>query len=222
MGLIESYQNVKSELRCFEGTTLVTLVAVSKGQPGSAIRSLYALGQNVFGENYLQEARSKQLELSDLDIQWHFLGGLQSNKTQVVAQHFQWVHSVDRLQVAQRLSRARHELGLEPLNICVQVNLNNEVGKSGLDPENVETFLEQVAILSGIKIRGLMTIPQVRENLQDSRGDFRKMKQLFEHCIANGHALDTLSMGMSADYTVAVEEGATMVRIGRKIFGKRS
>jgi len=221
MSLIESYQNVQSELRFFEEKTPVTLVVVSKAQPASAIRALYALGQRVFGENYLQEARSKQIELSDLDIQWHFLGGLQSNKTQLVAQYFQWVQSVDRLLLAQRLSRARQELGLDPLNVCIQVNLNNEKEKRGMDPENVRTFLEQTSTLSGIKIRGLMAIPQVRENLSDSREDFRQLKQLFEYCIGQGHVLDTLSMGMSADYSVAREEGATMVRIGRRIFGER-
>lgn len=221
MSLIESYQNVQSELRLFEGKTPVTLVVVSKGQPASAIRALYASGRRVFGENYLQEARSKQIQLSDLDIQWHFLGGLQSNKTQLVAQYFQWVQSVDRLLLAQRLSRARQELGLDPLNVCIQVNLNNEKEKRGMDPENVRTFLEQTSTLSGIKIRGLMAIPQVRENLSDSREDFRQLKQLFEYCIGQGHALDTLSMGMSADYSIAMEEGATMVRIGRRIFGER-
>lgn len=222
MILIKSYQSIQSELIRLEREKPVTLVAVSKGQAGSAIRSLYALGQRVFGENYLQEARSKQQELADLAIQWHFLGGLQSNKAQTVAQYFQWVHSVDRLSVARKLSRVRQELDLDPLNVCVQVNLNDEPGKSGLALGSVGVFLEQASILPGIKIRGLMAIPQVREHSQDSRGDFRNMKLLFEQCIAQGYALDTLSMGMSADYQVAVEEGATMVRIGTGLFGERA
>jgi hypothetical protein len=197
----------------------VILLAVSKAQTSDALRKAYAAGQTRFGENYLQEAINKQVELSDLGIEWHFIGPIQSNKTQSIAQHFAWVHGVDRLKIAQRLNDARaNQL---PLQICLQVNISGEESKSGVSPEDLIPLAQEVIKLPNIKLRGLMAIPEPTENQTIQRIQFIKMRTLFEHLNQLGYQLDTLSMGMSNDYMIAIEEGATIVRVGSAIFGAR-
>jgi pyridoxal phosphate enzyme (YggS family) len=200
----------------------VTLVAVSKTQSSDTIRAAYAAGQKVFGENYLQEALEKQAELSDLPIEWHFIGPIQSNKTRSIAEHFSWVHGVDREKIARRLSDACLELKRPPLNICLQVNLGDEASKSGVPPHELEALARSVSTLPGLKLRGLMAIPEptAEEALQRQR--FRELRHLKEQLEARGIPLDTLSMGMSGDFRAALQEGATIVRIGTALFGART
>jgi pyridoxal phosphate enzyme (YggS family) len=197
----------------------VKLVAVSKTQTSAALREAYAAGQTAFGENYLQEAINKQNELSDLNIEWHFIGPIQSNKTQLIAQHFEWVHGVDRLKIAQRLNDAR--INSKPLQICLQVNISDELTKSGISPELLSALAKEVSQLPNLKLRGLMTIPEPTSDIETQRSQLTKMRELLNHLNQQGHQLDTLSMGMSNDYMIAIEEGATIVRIGSAIFGAR-
>ncbi len=197
----------------------VILLAVSKAQSSDALREAYAAGQTCFGENYLQEAINKQAELKDLEIEWHFIGPIQSNKTQSIAQHFEWVHGVDRLKIAQRLNDARSHQS--PLQICLQVNISGEESKSGVNPEELISLAQEVTKLPHIKLRGLMAIPEPTEDPTIQRTQFIKMHTLLEQLNQLGHQLDTLSMGMSNDYMVAIEEGATIVRVGSAIFGAR-
>ena len=200
----------------------VTLLAVSKTRPAQDLRSAYGAGQRHFGENYLQEALAKQEEVSDLDIEWHFIGPLQSNKTRAVAEHFHWVHSVERLKIAQRLS-AQRPADLPPLNLCLQVNIDGEASKSGVAPSEVEALAHAVAELPNIRLRGLMAIPAPQEEAAAQRRPFAAMAELLQRLRAQlpDQPLDTLSMGMSGDMEVAIECGATMVRIGTDIFGAR-
>ncbi len=211
--------NINHAIGASKNRQEVILLAVSKAQTSDALRKAYAAGQTRFGENYLQEAINKQVELSDLGIEWHFIGPIQSNKTQSIAQHFAWVHGVDRLKIAQRLNDARaNQL---PLQICLQVNISGEESKSGVNPEELITLAQEVIKLPNIKLRGLMAIPEPTENQTIQRTQFIKMRTLFEHLNQLGYQLDTLSMGMSNDYMVAIEEGATIVRVGSAIFGAR-
>lgn len=198
----------------------VTLLAVSKAQSAEKLREAYQTGQTKFGENYLQEALNKQAELADLNIEWHFIGPIQSNKTQPIAQHFSWVHGVDRLKIAQRLNDAR-PADLPPLQICLQVNISGETSKSGVAPDALAELVKAVSILPRLKLRGLMSIPEPRDDEALQRQQFKQMRLLFNRLVNEGYALDTLSMGMSGDYKIAIEEGATMVRIGSAIFGAR-
>ena len=198
----------------------VTLLAVSKAQPAQKLREAYAAGQTTFGENYLQEALNKQVELKDLNIEWHFIGPIQSNKTQPIAQHFSWVHGVDRLKIAQRLSDAR-PADLAPLQICLQVNISGEASKSGVAPNELLDLVKAVASLPKLSLRGLMTIPEPTDDEALQRQQFKHMRDLLNSLKNEGFALDTLSMGMSSDYKIAIEEGATMVRVGSAIFGAR-
>lgn len=198
----------------------ITLVAVSKKHPAQSIRQLYALGQADFGENLLQEAIKKQEELADLDICWHFIGTVQSNKTREIAARFAWVHSVDREKILRRLSEYR-PAGQPALNICLQVNIDREPQKSGLAPEAVLAMAELAMQLPMINLRGLMAIPRAGEDLKQTRESFRRVRQLFEYLCEHGLELDTLSMGMSADLEAAVAEGSTMIRIGTDLFGPR-
>lgn len=198
----------------------VTLLAVSKTQPAQAIRAAAAAGQYRFGENYLQEALAKMADLADLDLEWHFIGPLQSNKTRPVAEHFAWVHSVDRLKLAERLS-AQRPAGLPPLNVCLQVNISAETSKSGCTPEELPALARAVAALPGLKLRGLMAIPAPAEGLEAQRLPFRLLREALEQLNAEGLGLDTLSMGMSDDLEAAIAEGATLVRVGSAIFGAR-
>lgn len=198
----------------------VTLLAVSKTQPADIIREAYAAGQTQFGENYLQEALQKQSQLTDLPIEWHFIGPIQSNKTQFIAQHFAWVHSVDRIKIAQRLNDARPP-HLPPLQVCIQTNISDESTKSGASPDELLALAQAFANFPRLTLRGLMAIPAPTKDIETQRAQFKAVKKAYEMLINHGFKLDTLSIGMSEDYLVAIEEGATIVRIGSKIFGER-
>lgn len=195
---------------------------MSKFQPAQAVREAVAAGQTAFGENYVQEALDKMAALADLRpaLAWHLIGPLQSNKTRLVAEHFDWVHSVDRLKIAQRLSEQRPP-GLPPLNICLQINVSGEVSKSGVSPQDLPNLAQSVARLPGLRLRGLMSIPEPAGDLAAQRAPHRQLRLMLEALQADGLALDTLSMGMSADLEAAVLEGASLVRIGTAIFGAR-
>ena len=198
----------------------VNLLAVSKAQSALAIREAYAAGQKLFGENYLQEALDKQSQLADLAIEWHFIGPIQSNKTQLIAQHFNWVHSIDRLKIAQRLNDARPET-LAPLQVCIQVNISNEESKSGVTQQELETLASAISKLPRLKLRGLMAIPEPNNDNNKQRIQFKKVRECYDALLEKGFTLDTLSIGMSDDYRIAIEEGATIVRIGSALFGAR-
>ncbi|WP_298233232.1 YggS family pyridoxal phosphate-dependent enzyme [uncultured Azohydromonas sp.] len=204
-------------------TDNVTLLAVSKTFGAEAVREAHAAGQRAFGENYVQEALDKIAALADLraDLEWHLIGPLQSNKTRVVAESFDWVHSVDRLRIAERLSAQRPE-GLPPLQVCLQVNVSGEASKSGVPPAEVAALAAQVAQLPRLRLRGLMSIPEPAADFDTQRAPHRVLRALLEGLRQQGLALDTLSMGMSADLEAAVAEGATIVRIGTAIFGGRT
>ncbi|WP_137819309.1 YggS family pyridoxal phosphate-dependent enzyme [Pseudomonas sp. 2FG] len=195
----------------------IGLLAVSKTKPAQAIREACAAGLHDFGENYLQEALSKQAELSDLPLIWHFIGPIQSNKTKAIAEHFSWVHSVDRLKIAQRLSEQRPPQ-LPPLNICLQVNVSGEASKSGCAPEDLPVLAAAVAQLPRLKLRGLMAIPEPTEDLAAQHAAFAQVRALQASLNLE---LDTLSMGMSHDLEAAIAEGASWVRIGTALFGAR-
>ncbi|MFY0678153.1 MAG: YggS family pyridoxal phosphate-dependent enzyme [Neptuniibacter sp.] len=198
----------------------VTLLAVSKTRPAEDLRTAFNEGQRNFGENYLQEALEKIEALKDLDICWHFIGPLQSNKTRSVAENFHWLHSVDRLKIAKRLSEQR-PANLPPLNICIQVNVSDEESKSGCKPDKLEELAAEIVKLPNLCLRGLMAIPKASENSNDQRQAFARMKQLLEQLQLTHDSVDTLSMGMSGDMDSAIAEGATIVRIGTAIFGAR-
>jgi pyridoxal phosphate enzyme (YggS family) len=203
--------------------TSATLLAVSKTKPAEMLREAWQHGQREFGENYLQEALDKQAALEDLDgIVWHFIGPLQSNKTPAVAEQFAWVHSVDRLKIAKRLSEQR-PAALPPLNVCLQVNISREATKSGVLPEGTLALAQEIAALPGLALRGLMAIPAPAETLEAQRQPLAALRQLLEELQAAlpEAPLDTLSMGMSDDLEAAVLEGATLVRLGTAIFGAR-
>jgi pyridoxal phosphate enzyme (YggS family) len=202
----------------------ITLLAVSKGQTADAIQSAYKLGQRHFGENYLQEALEKQEQLSELsDICWHFIGPIQSNKTRKVAENFDWVHTVDRIKVAEGLNTARSE-HLSPLNVCLQVNIDEEESKSGVSTCEVEALAHAIAKLPNLRLRGLMAIPQKDQSEEKQRASFASVAQLLSELKNSSPqlaTLDTLSMGMSADLEAAIAEGATIIRVGTAIFGPR-
>ncbi|MFT4650898.1 MAG: pyridoxal phosphate enzyme (YggS family) [Polaribacter sp.] len=198
----------------------IGLLAVSKRKPSTDIREAYRCGQREFGENYLQEAQQKIQDLADLDICWHFIGAIQSNKTRVIAEHFDWVHCVDRLKIAQRLSEQR-PASLPPLNICIQVNVDLEESKAGIPLEQVPALSQQIALLPNVRLRGLMSIPAPSADVESQRKPFAKLRQAFEQMQNSGIACDTLSMGMSHDIEAAIAEGSTLVRIGTAIFGER-
>ncbi|MGY8525924.1 YggS family pyridoxal phosphate-dependent enzyme [Paracidovorax citrulli] len=198
------------------------LLAVSKTFPPEAVREAFEAGQHAFGENYVQEGVDKIAALSALrdQLQWHFIGPLQSNKTRTVAEQFDWVHSVDRLRIAQRLS-AQRPAALPPLQVCLQVNISGEASKSGVAPHEVLALAREIAGLPNLTLRGLMAIPEPADDPQAQRRPFAALRALLDSLRAEGLALDTLSMGMSADLEAAVAEGATIVRIGTAIFGAR-
>ncbi|MGB5246056.1 MAG: YggS family pyridoxal phosphate-dependent enzyme [Woeseia sp.] len=198
----------------------VELLAVSKRQPLQAILELADAGQRQFGENFVQEGIEKISAARRDELTWHFIGHLQSNKTRPVAEHFDWVHTVDRLKIARRLSEHRPP-GSAPLNICLQVNIDNEDSKSGAATADVLQLAAAVAELPRLRLRGLMCIPRARDDTEAQRQPFRRLRELFEQLKAAGLELDTLSMGMTADYAAAILEGATMVRIGTALFGPR-
>jgi PLP dependent protein len=200
----------------------VELLAVSKTFPAEDVRAANAAGQRAFGENYVQEAITKVETLADLraDLEWHFIGPLQSNKSKPVAENFDWVHSVDRLKIAERLSAQRPD-NLPPLNVCLQINASGEASKSGIAPGEALELARAVAALPRLRLRGLMSIPEPAGDIEAQRAPHRLLRALFEQLRAEGLALDTLSMGMSGDLEAAVIEGATLVRVGTAIFGAR-
>ncbi|MGP6459057.1 YggS family pyridoxal phosphate-dependent enzyme [Pseudomonas parakoreensis] len=195
----------------------VQLLAVSKTKPAQDLREAYAAGLRDFGENYLQEALGKQLELADLPLIWHFIGPIQSNKTRAIAEHFDWVHSVDRLKIAQRLSEQR-PAELPPLNICIQVNVSGEASKSGCTPADLPALAEAISTLPRLRLRGLMAIPEPTEDRAEQDAAFAAVQRLQASL---NLPLDTLSMGMSHDLESAIAQGATWVRIGTALFGAR-
>jgi hypothetical protein len=197
------------------------LLAVSKAQPAAAIAAIAGLGQHAFGENYAQEALPKIARLAHLALEWHFIGPVQSNKTRPIAEHFTWVHSIDRLKIARRLHDQRPAI-LAPLAVCVEVNVSGETSKSGVAPPELPALLEAVAALPRLRLRGLMTLPAPTPDLDAQRAQFRRLAELMHAANARGHALDTLSMGTTADLEAAIAEGATLVRIGTAIFGPRA
>ncbi len=198
----------------------VQLCAVSKAQSADKIRLAYEAGQTIFGENYVQEAIAKQLQLQDCAIEWHFIGPIQSNKTQLIAQHFAWVHSVDRVKIAERLASARAS-SLPPLNVCIQINSSEEASKSGTDIEEMVALAKAISVLPSLTLRGIMAIPAPTLDKALQHQQFQQVKQAYQQLKQAGYAIDTLSIGMSEDFEVAIEEGATIVRIGSAIFGAR-
>lgn len=223
--LQEALQGVKSRIdeaarAAHRPAREIVLVAVSKTFPADAIRAVHALGQRDFGENYAQEAIDKMDALADLDLAWHFIGPLQSNKTKLIAERFDWVHSIDRLKIAERLA-AQRPAGRAPLQVCVQVNTSGEASKSGCAPGDAPALAHAIARLPNLRLRGLMTVPEPTEDRALQRARFLALAALRERLQGEGLALDTLSMGMSADLEEAIAAGATMVRIGTAIFGAR-
>lgn len=198
----------------------VLLLAASKTFPAERIREAVAAGQRAFGENYVQEGLAKIGALDDLTLEWHFIGPLQSNKTRPVAEHFDWVHGIERLKIAERLSAARGA-GRPPLQVCIQVNVSGEASKSGVSPADTATLAHAVAGLPNLRLRGLMAIPEPTDDLALARRRFAMLRELRDGLNRDGLSLDTLSMGMSDDLEAAILEGATIVRIGTAIFGER-
>lgn len=199
----------------------ITLLAVSKTWPAAAVRDAATAGQQRFGENYVQEGVAKAAELSALGLEWHFIGPLQSNKTRAVAETFSWVHSIDRLKIAERLAEQR-PAELPPLQVCLQVNVSGEASKSGVSIESTAELAAQLVRLPRLRLRGLMAIPAPSDDYDEQRQAFRRVRELFERLRNDGLALDTLSMGMSHDLEAAIAEGATLVRVGTAIFGERN
>ncbi|MCI0993998.1 YggS family pyridoxal phosphate-dependent enzyme [Pseudomonas corrugata] len=220
--IADNIAQVRSRIRAAEqaahrAADSVQLLAVSKTKPAQALREAYAAGLRDFGENYLQEALGKQAELADLPLIWHFIGPIQSNKTRAIAEHFDWVHSVDRLKIAQRLSEQRPD-GLPPLNICIQVNVSGEASKSGCTPEDLPALADAIGALPRLTLRGLMAIPEPTEERAAQDAAFAAVQRLQASLAL---PLDTLSMGMSHDLESAITQGATWVRIGTALFGAR-
>jgi pyridoxal phosphate enzyme (YggS family) len=210
----------KSAIEAGRDPATVQLLAVSKKQPVEKIREAAAAGQRNFGENFVQEGVAKIETLADLDLTWHFIGHLQSNKTRIVAENFDWVHTIDKLKTARRLSEQRPET-LPDLNICLQVNVDDEESKSGVLPAAVPELAATCAELPRLRLRGLMCLPAIREDFAAQRRPFATLRKLAEGLRDTGLDMDTLSMGMTADFRAAIFEGATIVRIGTAVFGER-
>ncbi|HEX5464035.1 MAG TPA: YggS family pyridoxal phosphate-dependent enzyme [Burkholderiales bacterium] len=198
----------------------VTLIAVSKAFPADMIARACGAGQAAFGESYVQEALDKMDALAALPLEWHFIGPIQSNKTRLIATHFQWVHSIDRARVAERLAAAR-PAAMPALDVCLQVNVSGETTKSGVDPVAAPTLARLIAGLPRLRLRGLMAIPRPTADLKQQHRQIARVRELKDEITASGIPLDTLSMGMSDDLEAAIAEGATMVRVGSAIFGQR-
>ena len=205
---------------CGRNPAGIDLLAVSKTFGADAVRAAHHAGQRAFGENYVQEALDKIAALPDLKLIWHFIGPIQSNKTRQIAEHFDWVHSVDRLKIAERLSAAR-PAARAPLQICLQINIGDEDSKSGVAPGEAMALARALAALPRLCLRGLMSIPPASDDPQVQRGYFAQRRALRDDLVAQGLVLDTLSMGMSADLETAIAEGSTLVRVGTAIFGAR-
>jgi PLP dependent protein len=211
----------RAAAQCGRSVDSVTLIAVSKSQPASAIDAAARVGIRHFGESYLQEALEKMSAVSDRDITWHFIGGLQANKTRPIAEHFAWVHSVDRLRMAERLS-AQRPYHAPPLNVCLQVNVGGELSKGGASPDEVPELVASISKLERLKLRGLMCLPPEEDEPDRQRHWFARLRALYDSLNRSGAGLDTLSMGMSGDFEAAILEGATLVRVGTAIFGPRT
>ncbi|GAA0789328.1 YggS family pyridoxal phosphate enzyme [Shewanella aestuarii] len=201
----------------------IKLLAVSKTKPNSDIIEAYQAGQRLFGENYVQEGEQKISELSAKypDIEWHFIGPLQSNKTKIVAQHFDWMHTLSRLKIAQRLNEQRPD-HQSPLQVCIQVNISQEDTKSGIDADEVMALATQINQMPKLTLRGVMAIPTATDDIQVQQDEFSKLQRIYQNLQQHFENIDTLSMGMSGDLDVAIANGSTMVRIGSAIFGDRS
>ena len=224
-GIAERLAQVRQEIADFAGACDrapgdITLIAVSKTKPASDIVDAYAAGQRAFGENYLQEAEAKITALADYDIEWHFIGRIQSNKTASIARLFDWVHTLGSLKHARRLNEQRPQ-NLPPLNVCIQLNLSGEASKSGISAEELQALAAQINDFPRLRLRGLMTMPPAASSTLEQRKLFSRLRQLKTELRQQGMPLDTLSMGMSNDMQAAICEGATMVRIGTAIFGAR-
>ena len=213
--------NIREARLLANRTDEVKLLAVSKAQPSEKLREAYLAGQKLFGENYVQEAINKQTQLKDCAIEWHFIGPIQSNKTHLIAQHFDWVHSVDRLKIATRLNEARPPT-MPPLNVCIQINSSFEASKSGVDIASQAMLANEISAMPNLKLRGLMAIPAATKDLAKQRAQFKIVADAFKGLQQQGFSLDTLSIGMSNDYVAAIQEGATIVRIGSALFGART
>tara|TARA_B100001142_G_C14260865_1_gene626927 strand:- start:664 stop:1332 length:669 start_codon:yes stop_codon:yes gene_type:complete len=197
----------------------IRLVAVSKGQSYIAIKSAFDAGQKIFGENYLQEALEKKKLLENLEIEWHFIGPIQSNKCKLISENFSWVQTVDRIKIVNKLNQYRHSKN--PLNICIQVNISEENTKSGIGLNDVKQFAKLISNLKNLKLRGVMAIPSKTNENQNLVSQYKLLKNLYEDLKISYSSVDTLSIGMSNDYLLAIENGANLVRIGTKIFGAR-
>ena len=211
------------ELACLAAerpANAVHLLAVSKTMPAQAVRDAYAAGQVAFGENYIQEGVDKIASLADLPLEWHCIGPIQSNKSKLVAENFAWVHSIDRLKIAERLS-AQRSVNMPPLQVCLQVNVDGGSNKSGVTPSELLALAQAVAKLPNLQLRGIMTIPEPAENEAAARAVHHQAKDLFDSLQAAGLSIDTLSMGMTGDLEAAIAEGSTCVRVGTAIFGQR-
>ena len=211
------------ELACLAAerpANAVHLLAVSKTMPAQAVREAYAAGQVAFGENYIQEGVDKIASLADLPLEWHCIGPIQSNKSKLVAENFAWVHSIDRLKIAERLS-AQRPVNMPPLQVCLQVNVDGGSNKSGVTPSELLALAQAVAKLPNLQLRGIMTIPEPAENEAAARAVHHQAKDLFDSLQAAGLSVDTLSMGMTGDLEAAIAEGSTCVRVGTAIFGQR-
>ncbi len=224
-GVTENLRKIRDLLAdaavsCGRDPDSVRLLAVSKTQPAARVLEAADAGQHDFGENQVQEGLEKIESTRTAALTWHFIGHLQSNKTRAVAEHFDWVHSIDRLKTARRLNDQR-PAELTPLHVCLQVNVDRESSKSGVAPSALPELAASVAELPRLKLRGLMCLPAIREEFEAQREPFRRLRKLAESLAADGIELDTLSMGMSDDYRAAVFEGATIVRIGTAVFGPR-
>ena len=218
-------QAVKSRIRAAAQSAgrdagAARLLAVSKSWPAASVRAAFAAGQRAFAENYVQEGVAKIAALDDLDLEWHFIGPLQSNKTREVAEHFDWVHSIDRLKIAERLS-AQRPAAAPPLQVCLQVNVSGEASKGGVAADAVPGLARAVAKLPRLRLRGLMAIPEPSRDADQLRGRFAQLRDLLARLNDEGMQMDMLSMGMSDDFEIAIAEGATIVRIGTAIFGTR-
>ncbi len=212
---------IETAAACGRDPNAITLLAVSKKQSPRLIREAYQAGQRCFGESYLQEALEKIETLQDLDIEWHFIGSIQSNKTKLIAENFSWVHGVNRFKIADRLNEQRPE-NMLPLNICIEVNISNEATKSGVFLADLPELAVKISVLKRLRWRGLMAIPEPREDKAEQLAIYQEIADAQAALIAKGFALDTLSMGMTNDFEAAIEAGSTMVRVGTAIFGQRN
>ena len=224
--IAENLERVASRINTAEKAAgripgIVQLIAVSKTRSANEVRNAVIAGARHIGENYLQEALDKQAELADIDIIWHFIGPIQSNKTHAIANHFDWVHSVDRLKIARRLNDQR-DTDKAPINVCIQVNVSNEETKSGVSLDQLPALAAQINALPNLKLRGLMAIPAPNQTDAGLSADFTRMQQSLDELNQSGLTLDTLSMGMSDDIEMAIAAGSTMVRVGTAIFGPRN